>query len=139
MLWFVICFGDETTCSGHTTQNINKNPKLLQCNKSGTTAKPRLLLVRPVFLGSTSRRYVVRSWQFCLGQCGAVGECSSPSVQTSSVQFMRYLTLSGLLVTLFIIIIINILTAIGLAPGGSSPVHIYREHYIEYTNNAQNT
>ena len=28
----------------------------------------------------------------------------------------------------FIIIIINILTAIGLAPGGSSPVHIYREH-----------
>ena len=30
-----------------------------------------------------------------------------------------------------IIIIINILTAIGLAPGGSSPVHIYREHYIE--------
>ena len=38
-----------------------------------------------------------------------------------------------------IIIIINILTAIGLAPGGSSPVHIYREHYIEYTNNAQNT
>ena len=34
-----------------------------------------------------------------------------------------------------IIIIINILTAIGLAPGGSSPVHIYRE----YTNNAQNT
>ena len=40
---------------------------------------------------------------------------------------------------LIIIIIINILTAIGLAPGGSSPVHIYREHYIEYTNNAQNT
>ena len=38
-----------------------------------------------------------------------------------------------------IIIIINILTAIGLAPGGSSPVHIFREHYIEYTNNAQNT
>ena len=38
-----------------------------------------------------------------------------------------------------IIIIINILTAIGLAPGGSSPVHIYREHYIEYTNNTQNT
>ena len=37
------------------------------------------------------------------------------------------------------IIIINILTAIGLAPGGSSPVHIYREHYIEYTNNTQNT
>jgi hypothetical protein len=36
-------------------------------------------------------------------------------------------------------IIINILTAIGLAPGGSSPVHIYREHYIEYTNNIQNT
>ena len=36
-------------------------------------------------------------------------------------------------------IIINILTAIGLAPGGSSPVHIYREHYIEYTNNTQNT
>ena len=33
------------------------------------------------------------------------------------------------------IIIINILTAIGLAPGGSSPVYIYREHYIEYTNN----
>ena len=40
---------------------------------------------------------------------------------------------------IIIIIIINILTAIGLAPGGSSPVHIYREHYIEYTNNAQNT
>ena len=39
----------------------------------------------------------------------------------------------------YFIIIINILTAIGLAPGGSSPVHIYREHYIEYTNNAQNT
>jgi len=38
-----------------------------------------------------------------------------------------------------IIIIINILTVIGLAPGGSSPVHIYREHYIEYTNNTQNT
>ena len=38
-----------------------------------------------------------------------------------------------------IIIIIIILTAIGLAPGGSSPVHIYREHYIEYTNNTQNT
>jgi hypothetical protein len=38
-----------------------------------------------------------------------------------------------------IIIIINILTAIGLAPGGSSPVHIYREHYVEYTNNTQNT
>ena len=37
-----------------------------------------------------------------------------------------------------IIIIIIILTAIGLAPGGSSPVHIYREHYIEYTNNTQN-
>ena len=35
-------------------------------------------------------------------------------------------------------IIINILTAIGLAPGGSSPVHIYREHYMEYTNNTQN-
>ena len=41
--------------------------------------------------------------------------------------------------TLIIIIIINILTAIVLAPGGSSPVHIYREHYIEYTNNTQNT
>ena len=27
---------------------------------------------------------------------------------------------------ILIIIIINILTAIGLAPGGSSPVHIYR-------------
>ena len=40
---------------------------------------------------------------------------------------------------IIIIIIINILTAIGLAPGGSSPVHIYRELYIEYTNNAQNT
>ena len=40
---------------------------------------------------------------------------------------------------LIIIIIIIILTAIGLAPGGSSPVHIYREHCIEYTNNAQNT
>ena len=38
-----------------------------------------------------------------------------------------------------VIIIINILTAIGLAPGGSRPVHIYREHYIEYTNNTQNT
>ena len=36
-------------------------------------------------------------------------------------------------------IIINILTAIGLAPGGSTPVHIYREHYIEYTNNTQKT
>ena len=35
--------------------------------------------------------------------------------------------------------IINILTAIGLAPGGSSPVHICRKHYIEYTSNAQNT
>ena len=33
---------------------------------------------------------------------------------------------------IIIIIIINILTAIGLAPGGSSPVHIYIEHYIEY-------
>ena len=43
-----------------------------------------------------------------------------------------------MLIYLFFIII-NILTAIGLAPGGSSPVHIYREHYIEYTNNAQNT
>jgi len=40
---------------------------------------------------------------------------------------------------IIIIIIINILTAIGLASGGSSPVHIYREHYIEYTNNTQNT
>ena len=40
---------------------------------------------------------------------------------------------------IIIIIIINILTAIGLAPGGSSPVHIYRGHYIEYTNNTQNT
>ena len=30
----------------------------------------------------------------------------------------------------FLFIIINILTAIVLAPGGSSPVHIYREHYI---------
>ena len=40
---------------------------------------------------------------------------------------------------IIIIIIINILTAIALAPGGSSPVHIYREHYIEYTNNTQNT
>ena len=39
----------------------------------------------------------------------------------------------------YFIIIINILTAIGLAPGGSSPVHIYREHYIAYTNNTQNT
>ena len=38
-----------------------------------------------------------------------------------------------------LLFIINILTAIGLAPGGSSPVHIYRELYIEYTNNAQNT
>ena len=44
-----------------------------------------------------------------------------------------------LLLLLLFIIIINILTAIGLAPGGSSPVHIYREHYIEYTNNTQNT
>ena len=43
------------------------------------------------------------------------------------------------IIIIIIIIIINILTAIGLAPGGSSPVHIYREHYIEYTNNAQNT
>ena len=42
-------------------------------------------------------------------------------------------------IIIIIIIIIIILTAIGLAPGGSSPVHIYREHYIEYTNNAQNT
>ena len=42
---------------------------------------------------------------------------------------------------IYIIIIINILTAIGLAPGSSSQVHIYREHYIrvEYTNNTQNT
>ena len=40
---------------------------------------------------------------------------------------------------LLLLFIINILTAIGLAPGGSSPVHIYREHYIEYTNNTQNT
>ena len=39
----------------------------------------------------------------------------------------------------FLLFIINILTAIGLSPGGSSPVHIYREHYIEYTNNTQNT
>ena len=45
----------------------------------------------------------------------------------------------SLLLFIIIIIIINILTAIGLAPGGSSPVHIYREHYIEYTNNTQNT
>ena len=37
------------------------------------------------------------------------------------------------------VIIINILPAIGLALGGSSPVHIYREHYLEYTNNAHNT
>ena len=44
-----------------------------------------------------------------------------------------------LIIIIIIIIIINILTAIGLAPGGSSPVHIYREHYIEYTNNTQNT
>ena len=44
------------------------------------------------------------------------------------------------IIIIIIIIIINILTAIGLAPGGSSPVHIYREHYyIEYTNNTQNT
>ena len=42
-------------------------------------------------------------------------------------------------IIIFIFIIINILTEIGLAPGGSSPVHIYREHYIEYTNNTQNT
>ena len=44
-----------------------------------------------------------------------------------------------LFIIYFFIIIINILSAIGLAPGGSSPVHIYREHYIEYTNNTQNT
>ena len=42
-------------------------------------------------------------------------------------------------IIIIIIININILTAIGLARGGSSPVHIYREHYIEYTNNTQNT
>ena len=48
-------------------------------------------------------------------------------------------SLKWLVVIIIIIIIINILTAIGLAPGGSSPVHIYRKHYIEYTNNAQNT
>ena len=41
-------------------------------------------------------------------------------------------------IIIIIIIIIIILTAIGLAPGGSSPVHIYREHYIEYINNTQN-
>jgi len=55
------------------------------------TAKPRLLLFRPVFLVSASRRYADRSWQFCLGQCGVVAECRSPSIQTSSVQFMRHL------------------------------------------------
>ena len=38
-----------------------------------------------------------------------------------------------------LLFIINILTAIELEPGGSSPVHIYREYYIEYTNNTQNT
>ena len=41
----------------------------------------------------------------------------------------------NIIIIIIIIIIINILTAIGLAPGGSSPVHIYREHYIEHTNN----
>ena len=45
----------------------------------------------------------------------------------------------AIFIIIIIIIIIIILTAIGLAPGGSSPVHIYREHYIEYTNNTQNT
>ena len=44
-----------------------------------------------------------------------------------------------IIIIFYFFIIINILTAIGLAPGGSSPVHIYREHYIEYTNNTQNT
>ena len=43
------------------------------------------------------------------------------------------------LIIIIIIIIINIWTAIELARGGSSPVHIYRAHYIEYTNNTQNT
>ena len=43
------------------------------------------------------------------------------------------------IIIIIIIIVINILTAIGLAPGGSGPVHIYREHYIEYTDNSQNT
>ena len=53
----------------------------------------------------------------------------------------QYTVLSyfGVFIIIIIIIIINILTAIGLAPVGSSPVHIYREHYIEYTNNTQNT
>ena len=56
------------------------------------------------------------------------------------MQLFKFFAFCALEISLvIIIIIINILTAIGLAPGGSSPVHIYREHYIEYTNNAQNT
>ena len=46
---------------------------------------------------------------------------------------------SGRAVYFIIIIIINILTAIGLAPGGSSPVHFTENLYTEYTNNAQDT
>ena len=56
--------------------------------------------------------------------------------------YLLALTVSShriIIIIIIIIIIVNILTAIGLAPGGSSPVHIYREHYIEYTKNAQNT
>ena len=58
----------------------------------------------------------------------------------AQMQLFKFFAFCALEISLvIIIIIINILTAIGLAPGGSSPVHIYREHYIEYTNNAQNT
>jgi hypothetical protein len=66
---------------------INTNSKLLQYNKSGTIAKPRLLLVQPVILDkqsiSASRMNADISWQFCLEHCGAVGMCRSPSIQTS--------------------------------------------------------
>jgi len=57
------------------------------------------------------------------------------SIRTKYISLLDWV----IIIIYFIIIIINILTAIGLAPGGSSPVHIYREHYIEYTNNTQNT
>ena len=53
--------------------------------------------------------------------------------------FIIILIIIIIVIIIIIIIIIIILTAIGLAPGGSSPVHIYREHYIEYTNNTHNT
>ena len=59
------------------------------------------------------------------------------SIRTKYISLLDWVII--IIYFIIIIIIINILTAIGLAPGGSSPVHIYREHYIEYTNNTQNT